>query len=69
MLITYGSQRVNTNMHCTRASFLLSAWLNFNIPIGKELLHNDDSKSEKQILMFSSGHETTDTENVFLTKI
>ena len=56
-------------MHCTRASFLLSAWINFNIPIEKNHLHNDNSKSEKQILMFSSGQETTNTENMFLAQI
>ena len=38
---------------------LLSAWLNFNIPSEIELLHNDDSKSVKQILMFSSSQGTT----------
>ena len=38
---------------------LLSAWLNFNIPSEIELLHNDNSKSVKQILMFSSSQGTT----------
>ena len=38
---------------------LLSAWLNFNIPSEIELLHNDDSKSVKQILMFSSSQGIT----------
>ena len=47
MLITSGSQGVSTNKYRTRASFLLSARLNSNILIEKELLHYDNSKSEK----------------------
>ena len=49
--------------------FLLSARLNCNIPLERELLHNDNSKSGKQILMFFSGQGTTNTEILFLTHI
>ena len=45
MLITSVVEEL-TQTYTTRAHFLL-AWLNFSIPIEKELLHNDNSKSEK----------------------
>ena len=70
-LITSGSQRVNTQTYTAHdpVFFLLSARLNFNIPLEKELQHNDNSTSGKQILTCFSGQGTTNTEILFLTNI
>ena len=60
-----------TKRHTTQQPvfLLLSARLNFNIPLEKEPLHNDNNQSIKQVLMFSTGQETTNKENLLLTHI
>ena len=69
-LITSGSQRINTQTYTAQEPvfFLLSARLNCNIPLEKELLHNDNGKSGNKFKCFSLAKEQP-TQKSFLTHI